>query len=121
MQVNKQLVKFIPHIKKAKVALFTNSIGHMAVDVLHKRGVPIRKTFDKLFVSSKIHLAKPDGKAYHFVVKKLKIKPEQALMVDDRKENIVAAQKIGMQGIVFKNAAQFKKELAKYKFHGQQD
>lgn len=119
MQVDKQLIKFIPHIKKAKVALFTNSIGHMAIDVLHKRGVPIRKTFDKLFISSKIHLAKPDAEAYRFVIKKMKIRPDQAMMVDDRKENIVAAKKIGMQGIVYKNASQFKKELTKYKFYGQ--
>jgi len=118
MRVNKALVKFIPHIKKAKVVLFTNSIGHMAIDVLHKRGVPIRKTFDKLFVSSKIHLAKPDAKAYRYVVKNLKINPGQALMVDDRQENISAAKEIGMQGIVFKNTSQFKKALAKYKFYG---
>lgn len=118
MQVDKKLIEFIPHIKKAKVALFTNSIGHMAIDVLHKRGVPIRKTFDKLFVSSKIHLAKPDAQAYKFVIKNLKIHPAEALMVDDRKENIVGAKKLGMRGIVYKNAAQFKKELAKYKFHG---
>jgi putative hydrolase of the HAD superfamily len=118
MQTNKSLIKFIPHLKKAKVALFTNSIGHMAIDVLHKRGVPVRKTFDKLFISSKIHLAKPDAESYQYVVKKFKIKPAQALMVDDRLENIVAAKKIGMQGIVFKNTAQFKRELAKYKFYG---
>jgi putative hydrolase of the HAD superfamily len=116
MQVNKSLVKFIPKIKQAKVALFTNSIGHMAIDVLHKRGVPVRKTFDKLFLSNKIHLAKPDAKAYRHVIKNLKIHPRQALMVDDRKENITAAKKVGMQGIVFKNTAQFKKELAKYRF-----
>ncbi len=118
MQVNKQLVQFIPHIKKAKVALFSNSIGHMAVDVLHKRGVPVRKTFDKLFISSAIHYAKPDAKAYHYVIRKLKIKPSEAIMVDDRKENIDGAKQIGMQGIIFKTAAQFKRELKKYNFHG---
>ena len=30
MKADKGLVHLIPHIKKAKVALFTNSIGHMA-------------------------------------------------------------------------------------------
>lgn len=116
MQTDKSLVHFIPHLQKTKVALFTNSIGSMAVDVLHKRGVPVRKTFDNLFISSKIHLAKPDAKAYHYVIKKLKVKPREALMVDDRPENIRGAKKIGMQGVVYKNAAQFKKELKKYRF-----
>lgn len=118
MQVDKKLIEYIPKIQKAKIALFSNSIGHMAVDVLHKRGVPIRKTFDKLFISSKIHMAKPDSEAYKYVIKNLKIRPKEAVMVDDRKENIDAAKKIGMQGIIYKSATQFKRELAKLNFHG---
>lgn len=116
MKVDKQLVKFIPHLKPARIALFTNSIGYMAIDVLHKRGVPVRKTFNNLFLSNRIHLAKPDLKAYHYVTKKLKIRPQEALMVDDRPENIRGAKKLGMEGVVYKSAAQFKKALTKYKF-----
>jgi len=114
MKTDKGLAHLIPHLKKAKIALFTNSIGHMAIDVLKARRYPVKKIFDKLFISSRIHLAKPDAKAYQYVVKKLRVKPEEALMVDDRRENIVAAKKIGMQGIVYKNSTQFRKELSKF-------
>ena len=114
MQTNKSLVEFIPKIKKAKVALFTNSIGLMALEVLKLRKVNTSKVFDKVYVSSKIHLAKPDTRAYMYVIENLKVEPKEALLVDDRLENVELAQKLGMQGIVFKETSQFKKDLARF-------
>ena len=114
MQPNKSLIKFIPHLRPAQIAMFTNSIGHMSPEILRERHVPAKKIFAKVFISSRIHLAKPETKAYAFVVKKLGLKPRQVLMVDDRPENIVSAKKFGMQGIVFKNTAQFKKAIRSY-------
>jgi len=114
MSTDKGLVHLIPHLKKAKVALFTNSIGHMAVDILKERKIPVNKLFDKLFISSNMHMAKPDGDAYRFVLKKFKVKPSEAMMVDDRPENINPAKKIGMNGVVYRNSRQLKKELQKY-------
>ena len=114
MRANKSLIKFLPELKKEKTALFTNSIGHMALDVLKMRRVPTNKIFDKVFVSSKIHMAKPDPKAYKFAMAKLKVKPSETILVDDRLENIKPALALGMHGIIFKNTSQFKKELTKY-------
>jgi HAD superfamily hydrolase (TIGR01509 family) len=114
MQTNKALIKYIPHLKKAKVALFTNSIGHISTEMLKLRHLEGKRIFDKVFLSNIMHLAKPSQSSYHFVISHLKVKPSEALMVDDRKENIDAAKKAGMQGIAFKNVGQFKKELKKY-------
>lgn len=114
MKTNKSLVAFIPKIKKSKVALFSNSIGHMAIETLHARHLDGKKVFDKVFLSNDMHLAKPSKSSYEYVVQHLKVKPYEALMVDDRVENIVAAKKAGLQGIVFKTTAEFKKDLKKY-------
>ena len=114
MRANKPLEKFIPKLKSAKVALFTNSIGHMAADALKARRYPVKRLFDKVFYSNVMHLAKPEIKAYNYVVKKLKVKPKEALMVDDRKGNIQQAKLAGLNGIVYKNLGQFKKALKQY-------
>lgn len=114
MKTDKSLVSYIPKLKKAKTALFTNSIGHMAQEVLKNRKVPVHKLFDNVFVSSKIHMIKPDPKAYGYVLKKMKVKAKDALLVDDRLENVTPARKMGINGIVYKNATQFKKEFKKY-------
>lgn len=114
MQRDRGLIHMIPKLKKAKVALFSNSIGHMAPDVLRLRRLPIRKLFTRVFISSQMHMVKPDALAYRFVLRKMRVKPRQALMVDDRLENIRGARKIGMQGIVYKNSRQFRKAMQKY-------
>jgi HAD superfamily hydrolase (TIGR01509 family) len=114
MQANASLIQHIPQLKPARMALFTNSIGHMAIKVLRQRRVPIKKIFHRLFLSNRIHLAKPDPEAYRYVVKRLRAKPEEVLMVDDRPENIAAAKRVGMRGIVFKDTNQFKRAIAAY-------
>lgn len=116
MRTDKGLVKLIPKLKRSKIALFSNSLGNMAVDVLRKRHLNSHRLFKRVFISSRLHLAKPDKKAYQFILLKLRVKPSQALMVDDRKVNVKGARKLGMQGIVYKNSAQFRRAIKKYDF-----
>src|SRR3989344_7967611 len=70
MKADKRLVRFIPKLKKAKVAMFTNSIGHMAREVLRRRRIPTKKLFMQIFDSSQLHLVKPDSVAYRYVLRK---------------------------------------------------
>jgi len=114
MRTDRGLAHLIPHLKKAKVVMFTNSIGHMAQEVLDRRRLNHHKFFDKVFDSSDLHIAKPDAGAYRFVLHKLGIKPHEAIMVDDRALNIRGAKRVGMHGIVYKNSRQFRTALRKY-------
>lgn len=114
MKTDRGLAHLIPSLKKAKIVMFTNSIGHMAQEVLDRRRLNHNKFFDKVFDSSDLHIAKPDAGAYRFVLHKLGIKPHQAIMVDDRALNIRGAKRVGMHGIVYKNSRQFRKALSKY-------
>lgn len=118
MTTDKGLVKFIPQLQKTKVALFSNSIGHMATEVIRRRHIPTRKLFDQVFISSNLHLVKPDRQAYSYVLHQLQVKPREALLVDDRLENIRGAREIGMEGVLYKNFTQFKKALKKYALFG---
>lgn len=114
MQSNKSLAKLIPHLKKAKLAVFSNSIGQLHMEVLKARHLGGKKLFDKMFFSGVMHLAKPTRASYEYVTRHLKVKPHEALMVDDRAGNITAAKKAGLHGIVFKNTTQFKTDLKRY-------
>ena len=114
MKTDRALAHLIPSLKKAKVVMFTNSIGHMAQEVLGRRRLNHHKLFEKVFDSSDLHIAKPDATAYRFVLHKIGVKPNQAIMVDDRALNIRGARRVGMHGIVYKNSRQFKKALTKY-------
>lgn len=111
---DKRLLKVIKNLGKKRTVMFTNTIGNMAMEVMRIQKIPTRRLFKKVFLSTKMHLVKPDEKAYQFILKKLKVRPQETLMVDDRDINIQGAKKTGMNGIIYKNAQQFSRELKKY-------
>ena len=55
----------------------------------------------QLFFSNRLHLVKPDLNIYNFCLQQLKVLPPEALFVDDKEENVEAAQKLGMKAILF--------------------
>lgn len=114
MRADKGLLHFIPKLQRGKVALFTNTIGHMGSEVLRRRRISSRKLFSHVFQSYIIHHAKPDRGAYQYILHKLRVRPHEALMVDDRPENIRGARRAGMNGIVYKNSRQFRKTFKNY-------
>ena len=59
-------------------------------------------------------MVKPDPLTYRHILETLGVEPGEALMVDDQAENIEGAKKIGMQGLVYRGARQFKQDLAKF-------
>jgi glucose-1-phosphatase len=52
--------------------------------------------FDKSYFSFDMHLAKPDSLVYYFILNQHDLDPSKTLFIDDNKENIIPAQKLGM-------------------------
>ncbi len=113
---DKALLKIIKKLGKNRVAMFTNSIGNMALEVMRVKRIPVNQLFKKVFLSTRIHLVKPDARAYRFVLNKLRVKPSKVVMVDDRPVNIRGAQEVGMNTILYRNTRQFSKSLQRYEF-----
>lgn len=59
--------------------------------------------FDGIVVSSDIHMIKPDLKIYEYFLNKYNLSADECLFIDDRKENIDGALRMGMKGHIFKN------------------
>jgi len=73
-----------------------------------------RKFFKEHFISGDLKVAKPNPEIYQIALKKLNIKPEECIFIDDQKKNCEAAEKLGIKSIVFENSVQLKKELATF-------
>ncbi|WP_394996512.1 HAD family hydrolase [Emticicia sp.] len=56
--------------------------------------------FDQLFLSYEMNMWKPDAEIYHFMLKKLKLKPNEVLFFDDNVKNVESANAIGIQTIL---------------------
>ena len=58
--------------------------------------------FEGIVVSGEEGLAKPDPALYRTLLERHAVAPGEALFVDDRSENVAAAEALGMQGLVFR-------------------
>ncbi len=67
--------------------------------------------FDVVFCSGDEGIAKPDLKAFELTVERLGVKPKESVFIDDTREHVHAAQKLGLQGILFTTAEELEKEL----------
>lgn len=67
--------------------------------------------FDEAVFSCETGLMKPDKRIFEMIAKKLGIKTEECLLIDDSQENIEAAKKLGMQTIKFEDYSNLEKEL----------
>jgi FMN phosphatase YigB (HAD superfamily) len=70
--------------------------------------------FEKAYISTEMGMKKPDAEIYLVVLKDLHCKPENALFIDDKKENIEGAEKVGIRGIHYKPGMNLQKELARF-------
>jgi putative hydrolase of the HAD superfamily len=59
-----------------------------------------------------LRLAKPNPAIYHHVVDALAVRPEEALFLDDRQENILSAEAVGLQAILYRDVEQLRTELS---------
>ena len=63
-------------------------------------------SIDNIVVSSHVKLAKPEPAIYQLLLSKYNLNPEECVFIDDRKDNVDTAIRLGMNGIVFPGTAQ---------------
>lgn len=62
--------------------------------------------FSAVTFSCDIGLVKPDEKAFHVALDAMGAKPADTVFFDDRPENVEAAERLGMKGVVFSHISQ---------------
>jgi len=107
---NKDLTKLIIDLKKKGYKTGILSIQwHLYTNILIPKKYGL--IFDKSVISCFDKIRKPDPRAYILILEKLGVKPEESLFVDDKQENLDAAEELGINTLIFKNNKQFFKEL----------
>ncbi len=69
------------------------------------------KLFHKIVYSYEVGVSKPNKDIFLSLLKKLKVKPQECLFIDDYVKNIETAKKLGMTTIQFISSADLKKRL----------
>ncbi|WP_405904983.1 HAD-IA family hydrolase [Streptomyces sp. NBC_00828] len=99
-RVDGRMVAYTQSLRRvAEVALLSNIPSDHADAFLAAQ--PWLHNLDHIAFSGKIKAAKPDPAAFHHCVVAMRAAPTDFLFIDDREENVRAAQATGMNGHVF--------------------
>lgn len=71
-----------------------------------KRKLGFYELFHPSVLSYEINIRKPDPKAYHYLLNKLNLPPQEVLFIDNKTDNIATAKSLGMDAILFENTPQ---------------
>jgi len=99
--IDRNLLDFLRSLKPThQVGLISNAWSGL-------RDFIVREKFDDVFhhmvISAEVKVAKPEAKIFHVALEQFQVQAEEAVFVDDFYENIEACEKLGIQGIHFKD------------------
>lgn len=87
-------------------------------DELHYQRIAEDYALDELFekpiTSFRAGSRKPDPSIYDYALQQLGISPDRALLIDDRRENVLGAQQVGMHAILYANNRKLKRDLHRF-------
>ncbi|WP_190014651.1 HAD family hydrolase [Streptomyces lucensis] len=89
------------------VALVSNSFGTGAYD-----GVDLAAVADVVVISAEVGVRKPSRRIYALACERLGVHPEEAVMIDDLRQNLDGAARIGIGGVLHTSAADTRRQLA---------
>ena len=97
--------------KGYKVFLLSNYPAQLAE--LHWPKLSFLPEMDGYIISAKVGIIKPDEKIYRMLMDRYRLHAEECVFIDDNPNNIEAANKLGITGILFTGYEDLKKELDK--------
>ncbi len=108
---DENLLKFIRQIKAngLKIGIISNVAQYQFDEFFSKKEQA--ELFDFLVLSGEVGCAKPNPKIFKVAIEKSNVLPSEIAFFDDSILNIEAAQKMGIQGFLYKNWEDFSKEF----------
>lgn len=93
---------FIKSLKRQgyKLYIISNMTPHF---IERENKFKVLSLFDGKVYSAPIKLLKPDPAIYEYCLKKYNLKAEESLFIDDLKDNVLGAQKVGIDSFLYKH------------------
>jgi putative hydrolase of the HAD superfamily len=104
-------VRLLPALKKQGFRVYYLSNFHMDIFEIVSHDYYFFRYFDGGIISADVKLSKPDERIYRLILKKYSLKPEESLYIDDIEENVNAAEKAGMKGLLTYGSPKFVADL----------
>ena len=115
LQPNNAMISFIHELKKAS----QGAVKVYAMSNVSKEDYAVLSTkladwsvFDRVFTSGHAGMRKPELSFYHYVLEETELAPEEAVFIDDKMENVLAARSLGIRGVVFDHSSTVTRTLS---------
>lgn len=109
-RVNPDVIGLVKALKmNYRIGLLSNASSSFIREILDEND--LEKYFDEIIVSSEAGYIKPNREIYEAALRILRINSSEAIFIDDNRLYIEGAQKIGLDGILFRSADQVTREL----------
>jgi HAD superfamily hydrolase (TIGR01509 family) len=106
---NREVEEIVKELKNYHLVLLTNTCQPHYTQVKKISGV--LNMFDTKIISCEVGQLKPSPEIFQTAAKKTGIPFSESVFIDDTEENIIAAERLGLHGIVFENAEQLRRAL----------
>jgi len=103
--IDQEMLAYVKKIQKSfTTALLTNFPAH--VHDFMKTDWIVDGAFDHMIASCDVKLLKPDPAIYTLTLARIDCRAEESVFIDDREINVKAAEKLGINGIVYQSRSQ---------------
>jgi epoxide hydrolase-like predicted phosphatase len=107
--LDRELIQLIRSMRsKYKTGLISNAWGDLRQYIARQK---FDDAFDGITISAEVGVVKPEAKIYHVALEQVQVQANEAVFVDDFPANIEGCEKVGMQGILFKDPDEVKQKL----------
>ncbi|MBN1646321.1 HAD family phosphatase [Candidatus Woesearchaeota archaeon] len=112
VKVDEEMLYYVKGLKnKFRLLALTNECKTGIELRIQKFGLDM--LFEKIYCSARIGMVKPDPSLFKHVLSDSRLDASRCIFIDDKTDNVKAAEKMGIRSILFENIEQLKKELAK--------
>jgi putative hydrolase of the HAD superfamily len=106
-----ETIALAKRLKKGyRLAILSNNSKEWGPFCVKKFGLD--EIFDDIILSCDVKVKKPSPEIFLIALKRLKVKPEECIFIDDKDRNIAAAASLGIKTVKFEEAKQLEKDLA---------
>ena len=102
---------FLQDLKKRYRLMLLSNTNEIHFDFVIQN-YPILRMIEERLLSYQAGCMKPQTRIFELAIKKAGVAPENIFFTDDRPENIEAAQRSGIQALLFQSETQLKRDMA---------
>ena len=107
-----EVIELIEKLKSQgfRLSILSNTFPYQAEIIKEINGCSL---FDDLFFSCEKGLTKPDLEFYELVIREMNVSSQECLFIDDKEENLLPAEKLGMKTVLAKKPEQIVEDVWK--------